>query len=107
MTIAETISCLSFYPLPDSVIESACIKNEISAHDKATVDVMQSKEYELTKAECFKWLVYAPTHVSENGVSFQLSDEEKRNFRRCADEIFDKYGLPKLPNPYGYKGSRF
>lgn len=107
MTIAETLFSVSYYPVPDSVANTACITHDLNPTDEADNEVCQSREYELAKMEVYKWLYYAPLQISENGVSFRMSQEEKANYRMLCNQILEKYEMPLLPTIYGYKGSRF
>lgn len=107
MTISESLGSISFYPIPQDVIGTACISHGINADDEATMDELNSSEYDLAKADCYKWLVYAPPSISENGTSFQISDEQRRHFRKLANEIYKRNKKPPLPTEYGRKHWNF
>lgn len=107
MTILETLESLSHYPIPDQVILTACSERGISADTLVDEDVAQERAYKLAKADCYKWLYFAPSSISENGVSFQMSQEEKSHYRMLANDLYKEMKEKPIPSIYGYKGSNF
>lgn len=107
MTILDCLTTVSIFPIPLSTLELICVErglNKDSEFDSATA---QTKEFKLAKADCYKWLYLAPTSMSENGISFSLSDKEKERFKQMADELYKENGEKTIKNIYGYIGENF
>lgn len=107
MNVLETLESISHYPIPDVVILTACTERGIDASIDVDEDVAQERSYCLAKADCYRWLYFAPSSISENGVSFSMSQEEKRNYRMLANDLYRKFKVQPIPSIFGYKGSNF
>jgi hypothetical protein len=107
MKILDVLTTISIFPIPIETLEIICTERGISSETTFNAEVAKSKEYKLAKADCYKWLVYAPSSMSENGISFSLSDKEKERFKQLSDELYKECGEKPIKNIYGYKGENF
>lgn len=73
----------------------------------ASGEEIGSREYKLCKADLYLWLSYAPD-VSQGGQSYSFTDEQRRDMRRRANEIYSVYEPAETTGmvAYGYKGDR-
>lgn len=103
MTILDALKSVSNYPVPARVFETAALTQGIDLDEKATTVKIASKEYRLAKADILRWLSKAPA-ISEMGVSFSFTSEEKRAFKSEADKLIsDATGIKSTG--YGYFGN--
>ena len=106
MTIRESLQQLNLYPIPDSVIINYCEGRGITATDEATSEVRTSREYKLAKGDVYKWLAFAPSTVSQGGVTFSISESDKKRFIDNANKLYAECEEGVVGTVYGYKGSR-
>ena len=106
-TTIEALKSINAYPVPLRTLMETAERREISVTAEATQEVLQSKNYRLAKADLLLWLSIAP-NISQGGQSFSFSDEQRKDFKREAQTIYDV--LEPSQNAgrvtYGYKGSR-
>lgn len=86
MTILEALQSLSNYPIPKTYIRNVLWDVELEEDDTASVEVRKTKAFKKAKKAVFFYLSTAP-NISQNGVSFSLSAEDKASFKRMAIEI--------------------
>lgn len=104
MTISESLRLINIYPIPEKVVENICDGRFLTPNDETTSGIRVSKEYKLATADIYKWLAFAP-NLSENGISFSISDSDKKRYLQEAEKIYDEF--EEGNNLYGYKGDRF
>lgn len=94
------------YPIPDSVVVNYCEGRGITPTDDATSEVRASREYKLAKGDVYKWLAFAPSTVSQGGVTFSISESDKKRFIDTANKLYAECEESIVGTVYGYKGSR-
>lgn len=106
MTI-EALKSINAYPIPLRTLMETSERRDLSLTAEATQEVLQSKAYRLAEADLMLWLSVAPD-ISQGGQSFSFTDEQRKDFKRQAQGIYDI--LEPSQNArrvtYGYKGSR-
>ena len=106
-TTIEALKSINAYPIPLRTLMETAERRELSVTAEATQEVLQSKAYRLVKADLLLWLSIAPD-ISQGGQSFSFTDEQRKDFKRQAQGIYD--ALEPSQNAgcvtYGYKGSR-
>ena len=105
MTILQSLQQLNLYPVPDSVVTNYCEGRGITATDEATSEVRASREYKLAKGDVYKWLAFAPSSVSQGGVTFTISESDKKRFIATANKLYAECEETEVGVVYGYKGS--
>lgn len=110
MTVNEALRSINAYPIPDRTIQEVCGRRGLNPYDEAGVEVLESAEFALAKADLLLWLSYAP-NVSQGGQSYSFSDEQRLNLRNEAaglygDNADENEGGQQMHITYGYKGSR-
>ena len=106
MTILQSLQSLNLYPIPDSVITNYCEGRGVTPTDEATAEVRASREYKLAKGDVYKWLAFAPSTVSQGGVTFSISESDKKRFIDTANKLYAECEEGIVGTVYGYKGSR-
>jgi hypothetical protein len=101
-TILESLKGLSSYPVPSATFTKVAGRRGLSLTAEATVGVLNSESYRLAEADLMRWLAKAP-NVSESGVSFSFSSDERKCFTNEADSIYAEYGEGEQVE-YGYIG---
>lgn len=108
-TILESMKGLSAYPIPlRTLYEVAGTRlANISLNDEATPEILQSKGYNLAKADLLLWLSLAP-NITQGGQSFSFTDEQRSVMKSNAYSIYGKLEptSAKVGVVYGYKGNR-
>ena len=106
-TTLEALKSINAYPVPLRTLMETAERREISVTAEATQEVLQSKNYRLAKADLLLWLSIAP-NISQGGQSFSFSDEQRKDFKREAQTIYDALEPSATAGrvTYGYKGSR-
>lgn len=105
MDLSELLKSINTYPIPENVILEAVLKNGLDADTEVTKEVVNSSSYRLAQAEVYTFLAGAP-NVTQNGVSFSFSDEQRNFFLKTATAIRDNEGVtsPVSGQGYGYMG---
>lgn len=106
MTIQESLQQINLYPIPDNVVVNYCNEHGVTPSDEATSEIRKSRDYRLTKADLYKWLAFAPSTVSQGGVTFSISESDKKRFVDLANKIYAENDEQGYGTIYGYKGSR-
>ena len=106
MTTLEALKSVNSYPIPLRTLEEVAQRRGLRLSEECTLDVMQSKGYNLAYADLLMWLSFAP-QVTQGGQSYSFTDEQRLQFRNRASDLFGKYASEDAPKRiYGYKGSR-
>ncbi len=106
MTVIQSLQQLNLYPIPDSVVTNICEERGLVADDEVTTEIRAEKEYKLATANVYKWLAFAPTTVSQGGVTFSISESDKKRFLELANQLYSDNEEQPTGAVYGYKGSR-
>lgn len=106
-TTLDALKSINAYPIPLRTLMEVAERRNLSVTAEATQEVLQSKTLRLAKADLLLWLSIAPD-ISQGGQSFSFTDEQRKDFKRQAQGIYD--ALEPSQNArcvtYGYKGSR-
>ena len=105
-TVLEALRGINSYPIPLRTINEVAERRGVDLNEETTVGILQSREFNLSRADLLLWLSYAP-NVTQGGQSYSFSDEQRMRMRNMAQQIYDEMeeeGLPKTL--YGYKGKR-
>jgi hypothetical protein len=109
MTILQSLKSVTGYPVPSCTIQDIAEQHGIDIEENATLEVRASSKFRLTKADVLFWLANAP-NVSQAGIVYNFTDEDRRNFRSQATGIYEDCG-ESLPagsaGTLGYVGERF
>ena len=105
MKLSELLKSINTYPIPNNVILEAALKNGLDADTEVTKEVVDSGSYRLAQADVYTFLAGAP-NVTQNGISFSFSDEQRSYFLKTANAIRDNEGVtsPASGQGYGYMG---
>ena len=104
LTVKESLT--SVYPIPDAVLASMAIMRKVDCSVDATAEILNSKEYRLFEADIKAWRATAPD-VSQSGVSFNLTDNARKELKKDANAVYKEFKDAKYSGVnYGYKGSR-
>ena len=105
-TILEALKSINSYPIPNSTFVEVSVRRGIDLNGELSLDVTQSKEFNLCRADLLWWLSYAP-NVTQGGQSYSLTDEQRTQLRNEAQQLFDEFEEEANTRTiYGYKGSR-
>lgn len=107
MTIYNTLAAISAYPIPRSAIENALDEAGLAGADDCTKEVRNSSPYKRAKATLYIFLATAP-NISQNGISYSLTDADKDMYRRMANNLLEETGEVATGGvEYGYQGDNF
>lgn len=108
MQIKNVITSITYYPIPQNVIEKYAIERGLDISAEYSAEVGKSKDYKGILADIYRWLSLAPSAVSENGVSFSFTKDDKNRFAELANELYEEIGENEnVKIKYGYIGSNF
>ena len=102
MTIFDALRSISIYPITDAAINNTCTKRNINPTDEITGETHTSAAYRLATADLYKWLAFCPSSISENGISFSISEADRKRFLDLANGIYEelepeeKYGMSSI-----------
>lgn len=106
-TYLDALKSVNAYPIPLRTLVETAERRNISLTAKTTQESMLNKDYRLAKADLLLWLSLAP-NISQGGQSFSFTDEERKQMRRQAQDIYNE--LEPQTNAgcvtFGYKGDR-
>ena len=106
--VITSLQGLSAYPVPTASIESMAAVRGLDLEANFSPEIAKSKEYRLTMADYYMWLVVAPS-ISQGGISYSFTAAEKNIFLKKAREIYEELDEDSLAaqgvTTYGYKGS--
>ena len=105
MNILQSLKSLSGYPLSQLSLENAIEEAGLMAASEADANVRQSAPYKRAKAHVYLMLAEAPD-VSQGGISYSFSDEDKKHFRTLAQGLLDETGedTTTFSDNYGWQG---
>ncbi len=110
MNNLESLSATSAYPIPEAVLVDIAESTGLDPEESATLEVRQSKAYKWAKAKTYLFLAAAP-NVSQNGISYSFSAEERKRFLALAKALLDEIGEDASAcgdgTRYGYRGEDF
>lgn len=104
-SLLDTLTNICAYPIPEAALEGIAAERGVDLALDAGTETLRTKEYRLAKADTLLWLAYAP-NVSQGGVSYSLSDEQRKMFMTQAKAIYSDMDDDSPRVKYGYKGSR-
>lgn len=104
MKIVESLKAISIYPIPQRTLDRVAVERGLQQDQEATSQTFTTKGYQLATADLMDWLSNAP-NISEGGVSFSLSQQERESFKRKSKAIYQTYGIGTESIEYGYAGS--
>jgi len=105
MTIYESLKSLSGYPIPAASIRDIIEDAGLSADTTADAAVRSSAPFRRAKARVYLLLAEAPD-VSQGGISYSFSDEDKKHFRTQALSLLEDVGddTSMVGDNYGWQG---
>jgi hypothetical protein len=104
MTILQSLKSLSSYPIPTATLQDAAEGLGFEIDAEATTDVRKSKSFKQAQAKVYEFLADAP-NVSQGGISFSFTDDERKCFRLRADNLLEEAGnISNSGIKYGYMG---
>lgn len=109
MTIEVSLRSLTGYPLPDNTIARVGVVRGLSLDSDATEEILSTSAYRLATADVYYYLATAAPNVSQGGISYSFSAEERGRFLSIARAIYEEEGVTDASvqgTTYGYKGSR-
>lgn len=107
MTLLQSLKGISTYPIPSATLQSIAEGCGFTGEEEANPENLNTPEAKRAIAKVYIFLFTAP-NVSQNGISFSFSAEERKAFRKIAKAILDEIGDDPsalgLGEKYGYKG---
>jgi hypothetical protein len=106
MNVLQSLKSLSNYPIPSATIQDVADGLDLSVDTVLTVELRKEKNFKRAQAQIYFFLSEAP-NVSQGGISYSFSDEERRRFRLRAESILEEIGDDgsSAGVAYGYKGA--
>lgn len=102
MTIQESLRQINLYPISDATVQEVCERRSLNPTDETTNETRTAANFRLATADIYKWLAFCPSSVSENGISFSITEADRRRFLDEANRIYDeleedsKYGMSSI-----------
>lgn len=107
MTILETLTYKSQYPIASGFVETACIDRGLDSTEDYTKDIGESESYQLAYADCLYYLATG-YNIKEQDSSVDLDEESREKLISIANQIYFKYSDAKFDGDfYGYVGESF
>lgn len=108
MNIIESLKSLTAYPVPTATLTNICDEVGLDSQAAATSERRQAKAYKRAKALVYSFLSEAP-NVSQGGISYSFSEDERSRFRKRAAAILEELGddPSQGTNIGGYIGEDF
>lgn len=108
MTIQQSLKSLTSYPIPSATLQDIAEGCGLQPDAKITPEMRNSKEMKRAKARAYAYLVTAP-NISQNGVSFSFTTEERKQFKKLAVGLLKEIGddTSSIGTKYGYVGEDF
>ena len=105
MTILQSLKSLSGYPLPLDSLTNVIIEAGLVGDEEITTETYRNADYKRAKAKVYLMLAEAPD-VSQGGISYSFSDEDKKHFRMQAQALLDEVGddTSAIGDEYGWMG---
>lgn len=105
VTILQSLKSINAYPIPMCTIQDIAESRGLTLESDASMEVRAQPGFRLAKADLLLWLSKAP-NVSQAGISYNFTDNDRLNFRRQASAIYQDCGETLPGASYGYKGER-
>lgn len=106
MTTLDALKGVNSYPIPLRTLNEVAERRELDLDETATMEVIQSRGYNLAYADLLMWLSFAP-QVTQGGQSYSFTDDQRMQMRNRASDIYEDYEESNTYKArYGYKGSR-
>jgi hypothetical protein len=102
MTVVESLRAITNYPIPERTLERAALYRGLDPALVIDSRTMDSQQFKLAEADIYEFLSTAP-NVSEGGVSFSLSEQQRQGYKHKADDIRTVLNVAGMPK-FGYKG---
>ena len=110
MTNLLSLKSLTAYPIPTATLQNIAAGCGLQADSELTPEARQTPEMKRAKAHVYIYLITAP-NISQNGVSFSFSSDERKRFKALATsllkEIGDDTSILGSGVKYGYIGEDF
>lgn len=110
MTILQSLKGITTYPIPPATLMGIAGGCGFTGDEEADVETLNTPEAKRAMARVYIFLITAP-NISQNGISFSFSAEERKMFRAMAKAILKEIGEDPsafgLGGKYGYVGSDF
>ena len=103
--VLQSLKSLSNYPIPLATIQDVADEVGLDIDTELTQEIRNGKRFKRAKAQLYFFLSEAP-NVSQGGISYSFSEEERKQFRLRAESILDEIGDNRnsFGVEYGYKG---
>lgn len=108
MTIQQSLKSLTAYPIPPATLQDIAEGCGLSLDTELTQELRSGKEMKRAKARTYAYLIIAP-NISQNGVSFSFTAEERKQFKKLAVDLLKEIGddTSGLKTKHGYVGENF
>lgn len=105
MNVLQSLRSLSSYPIPTATIEDVAEGVGLAIDTEVTQELRKDKRFKRAQARVYIFLSEAP-NVSQGGISYSFSEEERRRFRLRAENLLEQIGdaTSEAGVEYGYKG---
>lgn len=105
MNVLQSLRSLSSYPIPTATIEDVAEGVGLAIDTEVTQELRKDKRFKRAQALVYIFLSEAP-NVSQGGISYSFSEEERRRFRLRAESLLEQIGdaTSEAGVEYGYKG---
>lgn len=105
MNVLQSLRSLSSYPIPTATIEDVAEGVGLAIDTELTQELRKDKRFKRAQARVYMFLSEAP-NVSQGGISYSFSEEERRRFRLRAENLLEQIGVAtsEAGVEYGYKG---
>jgi hypothetical protein len=106
MNVLQSLKSLSNYPIPSETIQNVSEGVGLDFNAVLTVELRQDNKFKWAQAHIYFFLSEAP-NVSQAGISYSFSDEERERFKLKAESIIDEIGDDgsSIGVSFGYKGA--
>lgn len=105
MTILQSLKSLSGYPIPQLSLVNIAEESGLTVGNEADEGVRQSKAFKRAKARVYILLSESP-NVSQGGITYSFSDEDRKRFRMQAQDLLEEVGdeASMIGDNYGWQG---
>ena len=108
MTVQQSLKSLTAYPIPPATLQDIAEGCGLQHDADLTPEIRNSPEMKRAKARAYAYLITAP-NISQNGVSFSFTAEERKQFKKLAVDLLKEIGddTSSIGTKYGYVGEDF
>lgn len=105
MNVLQSLKSLSSYPIPTATVEDVADGVGLTLDTELTQEIRGNKSFKRAQARVYLFLSEAP-NVSQGGISYSFSEDERKRFRLRAESILQDIGdaTSEVGIEYGYKG---